>query len=261
MLGLDKTNPTLSNMPNTFVNVIIAHFPTIAQLRSAPTLEVERVLLRAVVEYCADGMHPMITRDTVPTLLLEPGGYAYDAQARSDLGRVVGRAWKALEDASFIEEPDSYNGKNGFRVPSAEGRKACAATDYAGVRMRTKFTRDMFHPSLPDTAWNAFSVGDYDTAIFEAFKSLEVAVRTKGGFTSADFGAALMKKAFDANNGPLRDQSAQRSRRLARCDLFTGAFGEIRNPKGHNDPTITDTLVAVEELMTAGMLRRIVDNA
>jgi uncharacterized protein (TIGR02391 family) len=247
-------------MPNTFINVIIAHYPTIEQIRVAPELEVERVLLRAVVEYCADGMHPMVTRDAIPTLLLEADGYAYNAQARSDLGRVIARAWKALENAGFIEEPDSYNGKNGFRVPSAEGRQAQKATDYIGVRMRTKFTREMFHPSLPDAAWNAFSVGDYDTAVFEAFKSLEVAVRTKGGFSNTDFGAALMKKAFDPNSGPLRDQAATRNRRLARCELFTGSFGEIRNPKGHNDPTITDTLVAVEELMTAGMLRRIVDN-
>jgi hypothetical protein len=62
----------------------------------------------------------------------------------------------------------SYNGKNGFRVPSAEGRQAHKATDYIGVRMRTKFTREMFRPSWPDVAWNAFSVGDYDTAVFEA---------------------------------------------------------------------------------------------
>jgi hypothetical protein len=34
-----------------------------------------------------------------------------------------------------------------------------------------------------------------------------------------------------------------------------------RNPKAHGDPTITDPLVAVEELMAAGMLQRIVDAA
>jgi len=248
-------------MPNSFINAFIAQYPTIEQLRAAPDLEVERVMLRCILEYCADGMHPMLTRDAVPTLLLEPGGYTYSVQARSDLERVIGRAWKALEDAAFIEEPDSHNGKNGYRVPSAKGKGAHAATDYTGVRMRSKFAREMFHPSLPDAAWHAFSVGDYDTAIFEAFKSLEVAVRTKGGFAGADFGAALMKKAFDPDNGPLRDKAAPRSRRVARCELFTGAFGEIRNPKGHNDPTITDTLVAVEELMTAGVLRRIIDNA
>jgi len=98
-------------------------------------------------------------------------------------------------------------------------------------------------------------------AAFEAFKSVEVAVRTKAGFTTTDFGAPLMKKAFDPNSGPLRDKAAPPARQKARCDLFTGAFGEIRNPKGHNDPTITDALVAAEELMAAGILRRIVDNA
>jgi uncharacterized protein (TIGR02391 family) len=240
---------------------LIAQYPSAEQLLAAPDLEVERVLLRHIIEYCADGMHPMVTRDSISNGLFDATGYSYSIQARSDVQRVIGRAWKALEDTGFIEEPDPDNGKNGYRVPSPKGRSARAATDYIGLRMRSKFTRDMFHPALPDAAWNAFTVGDYDLAIFETFKSVEVAVRTKGGFTSMDFGADLMKKAFDPDSGPLRDKAAPRPRRKARCDLFTGAFGEIRNPKGHNDPTITDAVVAAEELMAAGVLRRIVDNA
>jgi hypothetical protein len=59
-------------MPNPLVNAILAHYPSIEQLRTAPELEIERTLLRCIVEYCADGMHPMIARDTIPTLLLEP---------------------------------------------------------------------------------------------------------------------------------------------------------------------------------------------
>jgi HEPN domain-containing protein len=50
--------------------------------------------------------------------------------------------------------------------------------------MRSKFTREMFHPGLPDAAWNAFTVGDYDAAVFAASKSVQVAVRMKGGFTT-----------------------------------------------------------------------------
>lgn len=203
----------------------------------------------------------MVTRDSISIGLFDANGYPHSAEVRADTTRVIGRAWKGLEDAGFIEEPDPANGKNGYRVPSGMGKRAYAGTDYSGVRMRSKFSRDMFHPALPDAAWNAFGVGDYDTAVFEAFKSLEVAVRTKGSFASTDFGAALMKKAFDPDTGPLRDNAAPRPRRVARCELFTGAFGEIRNPKGHNDPAITDTLIAVEELMAAGVLRRIVDNA
>jgi hypothetical protein len=40
-------------------------------------------------------------------------GYSYSIQARSNVQRVIGRAWKALEDTGFIEEPDPDNGKNG----------------------------------------------------------------------------------------------------------------------------------------------------
>jgi hypothetical protein len=50
-------------------------------------------------------------------------------------------------------------------------------------------------------------------------------------------------------------------RKNRRLELFTGAFGELRNPKAHSDPTITDPLVAVEEMMVAGALQRIVDSA
>jgi hypothetical protein len=174
-------------MPGPNSNAIIAQYASAEQLLAAPDREVERVLLCHIVEYCANGMHPMATRDSISNGLFDANGYTYSIQAKSDVQRVIGRAWKALEDAGFIEEPDPDNGRNGFRVPSAKGRSAHASTDYIGLFMRSKFSRDMF-PALPDAAWNAFTVGDYDTAIFEAFKSLEVAVRTKGGFTSVDFG-------------------------------------------------------------------------
>lgn len=203
-------------------------------------------------------MHPWITRDATIMQLFEAGGYAHSVQAKTDVSRVVSRAWKNLEDRQFIEEPDTYNGKNGYRLPSVEGRRAHDAVDYMAVSARSKFTRDMFHPDLPEASWNAFSSGDYDAAIFEAYKAVEVLVRTKGRLST--YGAALMKDAFDPNTGPLRDKAASLNRRKARCELFTGAFAEIRNPKAHNDPTITDTLIAVEELMTAGVLRRIVDS-
>jgi len=113
-------------------NAIIAQYPTASQLIAAPGLEVERVLLRHIVEYCADGMHPMVTRDGISNGLFETNGYPYSVQGRAEAARVIGRAWKALDDAGFIEEPDPYNGKNGFRVPSAMGKNAHASADYEG---------------------------------------------------------------------------------------------------------------------------------
>src|SRR5262249_54743820 len=117
-----------------------------------------------------------------------------------------------------------------------------------------------------DAAWNSFRSGDYDTAVFEAFKAVEAAILKKGvgknGIVPGDHGVPLMRKAFDPKSGPLTDMSARPpSRKDRRGELFTGAFGELRNRKAHGDATITDPLIAVEEMMTAGALQRIVDNA
>jgi Protein of unknown function (Hypoth_ymh) len=241
-------------------------FPTADRLLEASEVEIERAVLRRVVEVTDDPMRRMIGRDSVATELFGVAVGSYDIGKRSAVDRAISRAWKKLEDAGLIEEPDPYNGKNGFRVVSQSGRAAILKDDVAGAKARSMFTREMFHPSLPDAAWNAFRAGYYDTAVFEAFKAVEVAVLKKGlrknGIVEGEHGVRLMKKAFDPDAGPLTDMGAKTpARKARRCELFTGAMGELRNPKAHGDPTITSPLVAVEELMTAGALLRIVDNA
>ena len=71
-----------------------------------------------------------------------------DVRKRNEVGKAIGRAWKGLEDSGLIEEPDSYNGKNGFRIPSEKGKAAAAVSDIAGAKIRSNFGREMFQPSL-----------------------------------------------------------------------------------------------------------------
>jgi uncharacterized protein (TIGR02391 family) len=241
-------------------------FPTADLLLAASEIEVERAVLRVYMERTDDQLRRMTTPEVIAIELFEPGGYLYDPGRRNGIDRAIARASKKLEDAWLIEAPDPDNGKNGYRVITDEGRKAVREDNHVTAKLRSRFTREMFHPSLPDAAWNSFRSGDYDTAVFEAFKAVEVAVRKKGvgknGIVEGDHGVPLMRKAFDPKSGPLTDMSIQPpSRKDRRGELFTGAFGELRNPKAHGDPTITDPLIAVEELMTAGTLQRIVDNA
>jgi len=246
------------------MNVVLSLFPTPDSLLESTDVERERAVLLRVVEYCRDPMHPMLTRDVVENELFERGGYEYDVGKREQIGKVIRRAWKMLEDNDLVEEPDAYNGKNGYRVPTEKGKAVAAGIDLAGAKIRSRFTKDMFHPALPDSAWNAFRVGDYDTAVFEALKAVEIAVRKKGagknGITPTDFGVDLIEKAFHRDNGPLSDLKASRSRRQRRCEFFSGALGELRNPKAHSDPTINDPMIAIEEMMVASTLLRIVDS-
>jgi hypothetical protein len=248
-------------------NAILTLFPTADRLLEATDVELERAVLLRVLEICAEPMRRMVTRDAVIIELfpIDRSGYGYDVRNRTEIEKVIGRAWKRLEDTDLLEEPDSDNGRNGFRIPSEQGKAAAATVDLAAAKVRGSFTRDMFHPSLPDAAWNAFRTGDHDTAVFEALKAVEIAVRKKGlgknGIVATDRGVDLMQKAFDRNKGPLSDAGASPSRRDRRREFFTGAFGELRNPKAHNDPVITNPLIAVEEMMVASTLLRIVDSA
>jgi hypothetical protein len=246
-------------------NSIITLFPTPAAFLDATDIEVERAVLRIYQKRSDDQLRRMTTAQAISNELFETGGYPYDVGQRNEIDRRVSRASKVLEDARLIQEPDAYNGKNGYRVISEEGRKTVSQIDFTAAKVRSRYSRDMFHPSLPDAAWNAFRSGNYDTAVNEAFKALESSIRKKGmgqnGIASTDHGVSLMLKAFDINSGPLTDNAAPKGRKERRRELFSGAFGELRNPVAHGDPTITDPLVAVEEMIAAGMLQRIVDAA
>ena len=115
------------------------------------------------------------------------------------------------------------------------------------------------HPILSQRAWSIFLQGAYDSAVFEAFKQVEIAVRKAGGYTEMNYGAGLMRNAFDADNGKLTDKSQPKNEREARSHLFAGAIGSYKNPGSHRDVEITAE-EAVELIIFASHLLRIVDS-
>lgn len=80
-----------------------------------------------------------------------------------------------------------------------------------------------------------------------------------GGFEAGDIGTDLMRKAFHEEAGPLTDKSAERSERQARSSLFAGAIGSYKNPHSHRDVDINEPEVAMEIVLLANHLLRIVD--
>ena len=102
--------------------------------------------------------------------------------------------------------------------------------------------------------------GDYDAAIFQAFKQVEVAVRDAASFRANDIGVSLMRAAFHTDNGPLRDSTAVTSERRALSDLSAGAIGAYKNPHTHRNVALDDPHEAAEVTILASHLLKIVDS-
>ena len=83
---------------------------------------------------------------------------------------------------------------------------------------------------------------------------------TAGGYAAEDIGTALMRKAFDPAKGPLTDTALPQSEKEALAHLFAGAIGSYKNPHSHRTVTITDPSEAVEMIMLASHLLKIIDS-
>jgi hypothetical protein len=80
-----------------------------------------------------------------------------------------------------------------------------------------------------------------------------------GGFDANDIGVNLMRDAFPAENGRLRDPKQPSGERNALMDLFAGAIGSYKNAHSHRTVGLTDIREPQEQIVLASHLLRIVD--
>jgi uncharacterized protein (TIGR02391 family) len=140
-------------------------------------------------------------------------------------------------------------------------RRRAQLKDRAGVAAYTSsvlLPRAILHPELIKCCWPAFMRGEYDTAVFQAFRELEVAIRAAGGFSADDIGVALAQKAFSEKNGPLTDMDAPSGERVALLQMMAGALGSYKNPHSHRRVHLS-AVDATEMIVMASHLLKIVD--
>lgn len=176
----------------------------------------------------------------------------YDAIAKA-----ITEAWVWLEKEGLIAPAPGQTGDWVFIT--RRGRKFRETADVRKYRDASLLPHKTLDPKLASKVSPAFLRGDYDTAIFEAFKEVEVRVRSLSGADDTDIGVNLMRKAFHPENGPLTDKAQVASERQAISDIFAGAIGSFKNPSSHRDVDFNDPAEVVELIMLADQLIRIAE--
>ncbi|MFK0377719.1 TIGR02391 family protein [Pandoraea sp. NPDC090278] len=174
-----------------------------------------------------------------------------------DLALAEALAW--IEAQGLVVPDEGVNGQNGWRRLSRRAQRfqdEAAFTDYRIARLLPK---ELLHPAIATTVWLAFMRGAYATAVFEAMRAVEIAVRDAAGFPQGEHGVPMIRRAFNPKSGPLTDPTADEGEREALAALFAGAIGSYKNPHSHRDVPIDTAREAVEIILIASHLLGIVD--
>jgi uncharacterized protein (TIGR02391 family) len=171
-------------------------------------------------------------------------------------------AWDWLSNEGFLAKRGDDFSRAGTFV-TRRGQRIKSREEFAAYQKANLLPKGQLHPLIANRVYPAFLRGEYDTAIFQAFREIEVAVREAAKFPHDLIGDKLMRAAFaSAENGaaagPLCDVQMPPGEQKAMSHLFAGAFGVYRNSTGHRHVP-TEPQEAAEVIVFASHLLRIVD--
>ena len=184
---------------------------------------------------------------------------AYPSQRRRAIDDAIAEAWNWLENEGLLAPDPTGSEGSGQRFVTRRGRRLKSRIDVETYRRAKVLPKELIHRSFREAAWGAVVRGAYDTAVFEAFRAVEIEVRAAGGFSDEDLGPNLMRKAFASEKGPLSDKNAPSGEQEALSHLFAGAIGSYKNPHSHRHVGVPSAAEAAEMIILASHLLRIVD--
>ena len=162
-----------------------------------------------------------------------------------------------LEREMFLAPKPDNQGE--WRFITRKGERLLHEEDFSANLKSSLLPSENLHPILIRKVKPLFLRGDYDTAIFQAFKAVEVMVRDKGGYVKSDIGVALMRKAFHPQTGKLTNTQSIEAERQAMSDLFAGAIGLFKNPGSHRNIEGISAEEAADYIRVANCLLKMID--
>lgn len=142
--------------------------------------------------------------------------------------------------------------KKGFRFLESEFRRV--------VKKYALMPETYVHPLIVKKSFSLLNSGHFESAVLQAFKTIETRIREKISANPEDVGVKLIRKAFNPENGPLTDYDLPKAEREAFCNYIAGAFGYYKNPCSHRDVEM-DFISAFDRIVVASDLLKVIEKA
>lgn len=180
----------------------------------------------------------------------------FPPEKHDGISKALMEAWMWLEREGFIAPHPGDN--NSWFYVTRRGHRIDGTNTMEAYRRSAVLPKEFLHPVVAHKCWSAFLRGEYDTAVFQGFKELEVAIRNGSGAPAEKVGTDLARWAFATTNGPLSDPSAPAAEREALGHMMVGALGSYKNPHSHRHVAL-QAEEAAELVIMASHLLKIVD--
>lgn len=169
--------------------------------------------------------------------------------------------WAGTTDVSQLRPGDAGE----LFVVTRLGQEARMKGERGAAFMRARRRLGVeLHETLEPKLRTIVAVGAFEYAAMIALRAVEARVRQMTGDPRPSgkrlTGVPLMTHAFN-EKGALRDLDAEGGEQLGVMQLFTGAFGAVRNVLMHTEAEWSDDIEAAEYVLLADLLMRLLDKA
>lgn len=149
-------------------------------------------------------------------------------------------------------EEEFYPTKKGFRFLESEFNRV--------IKEYVLMPETYVHPMIVKKSFSLLKNGQFESAVLQAFKTIETKIRKRISADPEDFGVKLIRKAFNPENGPLTDYDLPKAEREAFCNYIAGAFGYYKNPCSHRDVEM-DFISAFDRIVVASDLLKVIEKS
>jgi uncharacterized protein (TIGR02391 family) len=237
------------------INVLERFFPSPEIVLQLKPEELAIPLLRCLVHLEQAGQDNNLVLENFFGIVLNE---KFGGERSIEVAKTITEAWLWLEREIMIA-PRPEPGAGHIVYVTERGKKLTEQPDIDIYIKSNLIPRGVLDPRLAEKIQGLFIRGDYDTATFQAFKEVEIRVRTGASLPDEILGTDLMRRAFNPDSGELTDNSQHGGEKQALSDLFAGAIGLFKNPSSHRDVNWGDPIECVELIYLANYLLRVVE--